>query len=999
MMALFLAALSGRVVCAAEGGGQREVMVRARVTRIEPAQRCRIHWRWGGEGLGGSVTRGELTAVPVKTPTAPKAEEEGEKVPPLETGPKDRTIVPGEGVYYHYLDPGVWSPAWPLSTFKRARFITFTLQCLDDNAKPQDAEAEFEFSFDNKVIKSFTVYAPVAITFGLVIPSGLLGEGGAPTKEFTDALCDIKTYATRRAETLEALPWAKEPAPKLYAIITDCGGYGERPGYGTRTGDKEAVMAEYRALKQLGVNGVRGCPAFILEMIRTGAGIGPQFSRAIDRGGMGYPVPSVSKPDGGKMRVPTGAGCPYFPETVKAIPTQVDEFMRAHMEFLRTLPVHEDWALTVDEIGSAFDGAPEGKDHQGACPYCREAFRNYIKEFGLTPKDFGAPDWEDIRSTYGYNAKTYEAQEKEKAEARDKEVKEAEKLAKVPLAGGKKGDETLPTIPADELPGKKARKTEQAEPPPHRLSAAGWNLLYYYSRRFNNEASARLFTPLKQAFERENERKRQALERGETDTPAAKQPWVYCYALRGNTFLMGGHSLDFFDFYRYADNGFMYETSNRDPRVWQWDGYLCNVGRILTEKMGKRFGIYVKPHRGAPIQRMLVAASNNARLIYWYTYGPDWSKGDSFSTNPAVLSDVSRAAHMLAQGEHVLYESAPALPAEVAVVRPNTAEYHGNSASWENGKWVYTALMHAHIPTDPLDEGLLMSEDLSRYKVICISGSHIRRDVAQKLVKYVEAGGTLYTSGWGLAQDEACQPLDVLLPVFGLEKRGEVELWSEVPRYGAVSLGQFRKLKDAPPGARVAGERVVSGVLDLAVGREVLQPAAGTEVLAKFADGGAAVTRHKHGKGQACVVGFYPGLEYSAPILTGNYDMSRDFAADRRSFIAGPVLDAGVRPVVDASQPCVEGVLLKNGKTGALAVTLMNWAYRVAPEAEPQPTKRRSPRGLVAFENVKVSIRGAGNVKTVRSCALGQTLKVEKTEGGLTVNLPELEEGDILLLE
>ncbi len=68
----------------------------------------------------------------------------------------------------------------------------------------------------------------------------------------------------------------------------------------------------------------------------------------------------------------------------------------------------------------------------------------------------------------------------------------------------------------------------------------------------------------------------------------------------GNTFLMGGHSLDFFDFYRHADNAMVYETSNRDARVWSWDSYLCDVGRILTAKLQDRVRrLREAPSRGA----------------------------------------------------------------------------------------------------------------------------------------------------------------------------------------------------------------------------------------------------------------------------------------------------------------------------------------------------------------------------------------------------------------
>ena len=75
-----------------------------------------------------------------------------------------------------------------------------------------------------------------------------------------------------------------------------------------------------------------------------------------------------------------------------------------------------------------------------------------------------------------------------------------------------------------------------------------------------------LLTPVRDFFKEQNELKQRALTEGRLDSPEAKQPWVYTYALRGVNFLIAGHSLEYFEFYRHADTGFMYETSNRDPR-------------------------------------------------------------------------------------------------------------------------------------------------------------------------------------------------------------------------------------------------------------------------------------------------------------------------------------------------------------------------------------------------------------------------------------------------
>ena len=52
---------------------------------------------------------------------------------------------------------------------------------------------------------------------------------------------------------------------------------------------------------------------------------------------------------------------------------------------------------------------------------------------------------------------------------------------------------------------------------------------------------------------------------------------------------------------------------------------------------------------------MLSVVSRGVRAFEWYTYGPDYSKGDSFSQSPELLERVARAARFLGQAEPWLY--------------------------------------------------------------------------------------------------------------------------------------------------------------------------------------------------------------------------------------------------------------------------------------------------------------------------------------------------------
>ena len=67
-----------------------------------------------------------------------------------------------------------------------------------------------------------------------------------------------------------------------------------------------------------------------------------------------------------------------------------------------------------------------------------------------------------------------------------------------------------------------------------------------------------------------------------------------------------------------------------------------------------------------------------------------------------------------------------------------------------------------------------------------------------------------------------------------------------------------------------------------------------------------------------------------ATIPVGNNPRTACFdPTGKRAFVATPALAAGVRPVVEASHPLVEGVLMKHPATGRQAVTLLEVLFSI----------------------------------------------------------------------
>jgi len=638
----------------------------------------------------------------------------------------------------------------------------------------------------------------------------------------------------------------------------------------------------------------------------------------------------VGYPTPDKRREPDAAGCPFDP----GLSARSERLVSATLTKARAERSDSVWVLTQDEIGAVTDLAAEGKMHLATCPRCRAGFVRWLREQGLTPRELDAVDWEQVRP--------------------------------------------LPIWDPAQKPW---------------LGSAGLQRRAYLTKQFLNVASASMFTPLRDELGRYNAAPRTAEDAG----PKA----IYSYALRGNTFLTNGSSLDFFEFYRHADNAVVWETSDRDARSWGWDAYLMDVQRVLGERLGIAEGIYIKPQRGAPIQRALSAAARGNSLIYWYTYGPDYWKGDAFSGDHAVLEETQRAARLLGAAEPWLYGAKLVQQPRVAIVKPETtsawaaltADPRLAVAALENAKWVYTALQHAHVPVDPLDEYFLNALDLSAYAAIYVNGSHLTTKAAAALARYVKSGGTLVTSGGGLQRDEADGPLRSLDAVFGVKKRAAPTLACSISTFRSVRIDS---LSGCPEIDRV--ESSLSPVpLPLVVGKESLEPLPQSEVLARYRDGSAAMLRHAFGRGTAYLLGTFAGLEYAAPVLRDGFDMRGDLDAARRRDILEPIRGLLDDPVA-CSDALVEPQLLKSPNGTGYALTLVNWAYAATDEL-PEMTGNMHHVRLEPSLGVQLLIKDPPPIARVYSAALERELPFASSAAGLSITLERLEQGDVLHLE
>jgi len=479
---------------------------------------------------------------------------------------------------------------------------------------------------------------------------------------------------------------------------------------------------------------------------------------------------------------------------------------------------------------------------------------------------------------------------------------------------------------------------------------------------------------------------------------------IHASPLMGPTPTWDGHSLDFFEFYDVTPStAITWETSNRDGRVWQWESYLAAITQTIGRRHNLPVHVYVKPHRGAPTQRLFAVLSRGVKSVCWYCYGPPYMKGDEF-TGPAqepLMLEVGRAARMVAQAEDITYnaESVPK-QADVALVYPRTS-YNlrrgiASTNHFQDAKWVFLALAHEHVPVDVISEAMIEESGLKGRKALYLIGSHVRQKSAEAILEWVKQGGTLWTDIEGLSRDEFDQ-----LSAAGQELTGQknraIELWGADPGYKATRIepfvGQNKQPYRAPDTAAMTlKSKSLAGAVAAAVGREVLS-ADGAENLGSFADGKPAAVRRKVGAGQVFVVGTFAGLAYSEKVRRADYDMARDFDPSARRLVTFAALDADARRPAIASDPLVETALVRSGADAALY--LMNWRYRG--EMAETADRRRAPRDVpVPAADLRIDLQGMRSASAVQSAG-GNAVRLIQGEKGPSVVVEKLEAGDILL--
>jgi len=436
----------------------------------------------------------------------------------------------------------------------------------------------------------------------------------------------------------------------------------------------------------------------------------------------------------------------------------------------------------------------------------------------------------------------------------------------------------------------------------------------------------------------------------------------------------GPESLDWAEFFRSGSTDCtVFETSNLDARMWPWDGYCADI----MHGFGLKPLTLVKPDRGGFEQRSLAQVARGITRFHWYTYGPDYAKGDSYSSSPTTLAAVAGMANFLGATEH-LFDSVTPIPTDVALLYPRSSETwdwaNNDPIHIEDTRWIWSALKHAQIPVDIINE----DSDFSKYKVIYVTGQQMRTDAVGRLLTWCGNGGTLWLGPGAMTTDESDSPLQSVT-------QPSLERWCPVVASTAGGPVPFADPQaiTRPMVNVLGGHGVESGLFLPVVGRYATTADLEDEVLASFIDGHPAMTWSHFGKGRIYELAFYAGLQYSNGVRASSYDTRVNLDPMIRSMISCAALSRNVSQPVISSDPCVEAVALRRGQ--GFTVALMNWNFA------PKPVTGR----WLSTPVQDLTVMLPGMPSTCVSMQFGP-LTITRVGNSSTVTLPRIDSVDVL---
>ncbi|MBI3463132.1 MAG: hypothetical protein HY000_08755 [Planctomycetes bacterium] len=438
----------------------------------------------------------------------------------------------------------------------------------------------------------------------------------------------------------------------------------------------------------------------------------------------------------------------------------------------------------------------------------------------------------------------------------------------------------------------------------------------------------------------------------------------------------------------------IHQVAELSPQVM---GYLADVFRCAAKYEDMPIQIYTMPHSPGQTPRDLTLsfystlAHGNKMLnffaavpIYDYTENyVSWEARDNWKAVRDLTHEVGMADDIIWAGK--------VRPAPVAILLSHATDMYeqatGRSLYNLERKNIYFALRHAGIGVDFVTEEDVVEDWLDgsngkgkAHRVLYVCGDHMLRACAEKIRDWVKGGGHLFSVAGGGFLDEYDQPLDVLLPVYGITEQKCARTTDDKNLWVKEGLAWVRPSDELKFQLRLTAELGLPHIPSLFT-RQTFVPAKKESVWAVYSTGEpAAISSDSFGRGTAWIVGTFPGSAYVQPAIPKrpydrgssdanfNHFLPTAFSHDAQAVITSPLETTGIfqeRPV-ETSEPLVDATVIEAPQ--GLAVPLANYSGKPVPA-------------------LTVLVRNVGEFKQIFAVKHGD-LKFERRGQDITFTLP-----------
>ena len=260
----------------------------------------------------------------------------------------------------------------------------------------------------------------------------------------------------------------------------------------------------------------------------------------------------------------------------------------------------------------------------------------------------------------------------------------------------------------------------------------------------------------------------------------------------------------------------------------------------------------------------------------------------------------------------------------------------------------YIALRHAQYKVDVITEDDIVDGYLKGYDVVHFSGEWIDSRAVPKLAAWVAAGGILYAAAGVGHLDEHGEKSTDMLALLGLK--------DTTMKKNIHIMRPFLEMALVPPIDTISLDGV-EGKIEAIAMRQMLKPDT-AKVLGTWADGSAAVTVQRRGKGQAIAVGTLAGTSYIRSALKpvpyargGNKELYNptEFSSAAASLTRLGVARSDIKRHAECSNNLVE-TLVMDGDKGTL-LTLVNWDNKEEPKLKVKVRLPNKPASVRSVQN------------------------------------------------